>query len=196
MKHSIATFYLILILGETLSATPKVVLLEPTPPVDEKGLSAALVLLMNKLQEDSVSTDSAWEVFSAFVGKKESQRDKAMIFVSMLSNEQAPLTERTGYDVRPSGPFIRDCSVGLSITREALLRHFTTNIADDRSEEKRVRFDARKLFLSFGTNELENLIEEGLKSSQPNGATNPKSNKKPEERGGPPAIRSEPKGTP
>jgi hypothetical protein len=152
--------------GGILSAAPRFELLEDAPRLDEKGLSAALLLLIEQLHKDSVSTDSAWEVFSAFVGKDATMGDKAMIFVNLLSNGQAPLTKRTGYDVRPNGPFIRDCSAALSITREALLRHFTTKIPDGRHEEEFVHFDARKLFLSLGTKELENLIQEAGKDGE------------------------------
>lgn len=180
MKHWRTTTCLIFVLGEILSAAPKFEIPEEAPPLDEKGISAALVLLMDKLHKDSVSTDSAWEVFSAFAGEDATKRDKAMIFVNMLSNGQAPLTKRTGYEVRPSGPFIRDCSAALSISREALLSHFTTNIADDPRKEKCVLFDARKLFLSFGTKELERLIEDKLRPGQPNSSTNSESKNKAE----------------
>jgi hypothetical protein len=149
--------------GGILSADPEFELLEDAPRLDEKGLSAALLLLIEQLHKDRVSADSAWEVFSAFVGEEATMTEKAMIFVNLLYNGQAPLTKRTGYDVRPSGPFIRDCSAGLSITRESFLRHFTTKIPDGRHEEKFVHFDAGKLFLSFGTKELEALIQEAKK---------------------------------
>lgn len=180
MKHLRTAICLILIFGENLSAAPKFELLEEPPPLDEKGRSAALILLMDRLAEDKVSTDSAWEVFSAFVGEDGTNRDKAMIFVNMLFSGQAPQGKLSGYQVRPSGPFIRDCSAALSISREALVSHFTTNIADDPRKEKYVLFDARKLFLSFGTKELERLIEDEFRPAQPNSSTNSESKKKAE----------------
>ncbi len=171
MKHLRTAICLILIFGESLSSAPKFELHEELPPLGEKERSALLILLMDRLGEDKVSTDSAWEVFSAFVGEGETDRDKAMSFVNMLFNGQAPLTKREGYKVRPTGPFIRDCSATLSINREALLNHFTANIVDDLHAEKCVLFDARKLFLSLGTKSLEGLIEEKLKPTPPTNTT-------------------------
>ncbi len=158
MKHLLIIICLILSCVAGLAEDPKIERLDATPAVNEEARHAALRLLVEKLYDNQISADAAWEVFSSFVDQQESVSHKAMAFVNVLYNGQAPFPQRMGYPIRPNGPFVRDCSAALSITRRVLLKHFTTSMATVTNQEENVLLHAKKLFRSFGTEELKSLI--------------------------------------
>ena len=183
MKHLGIVICLTLSCIAGLAENPKIERLDATPPVDEKARHAAVMLLLEKLYDNKVSADAAWEVFSTFVDQGESVSHKVMAFANILYNGQAPFPERTGYPIRPNGPFVRDCSAALSISRRALVEHFTTSMAAVSNQEENVLLDAKKLFRSFGTKELESLIEKDLETQPSNATTTTKPPKTAEQAG-------------
>jgi hypothetical protein len=126
-------------------------------------LVLVIEILREKLHENQISADAAWEVFASLVD--ENRTHELLGFLNIVSEAQKRDGTRRGFRVNKTGPFLRDCFKVFDADRTSIVNGYTYRFDSEDGDSGILLFDFRKAFINASTGELK-LVQNDKASSK------------------------------